>query len=115
VAGLLGLVETAARVAEIVAEAAEIPGGLLKEGAESLRAAASLEAQGLAVDGALRRLLKRPSPWVRDRLALLGHLAGCWGAPYRWLPRRRRLRAVGEPFWRLGSAGRPGGRSREGP
>jgi len=115
VAGLLGLVGAAARAAEIMAEAAEIPGGLLKEGAESLRAAASLEAQGGAVEGALRRLLRKPSPWVRDRLALLGYLAGCWGPPYRWVPGRRRLRAVGESFWRLGSARRAGARSREGP
>jgi hypothetical protein len=33
-----------------------------------------------------------------DRLAICGHLAGLWGAPYRWDPCHERLVALGRAF-----------------
>ena len=117
-ASLLGLVTLAAnRVAlEVVAQAAEVPAGLLLASARGFAQARDLEHRGREVESALERLLQRPGSWLSDRLAVLGFLAGCWGRPYRWsLPAGGRLLGLGCPFWASAQAGKTAGHSRDGP
>jgi hypothetical protein len=85
---------------KLVAEAAQVPAAVLAAASLAVEQARGLQAGARQIKGALERLLSRPSPWLCDRLAILGFLAGCWGRPYRWtLKGGGRLIALGQPFW----------------
>ena len=81
--GLAAAVDSALR--HLLAEMLAIPTLVLEEQATSLRAAnVGYRERGAAVRAVLGRLA--PTPLLADRLLEAGHLAGCWGAPHRWLP-----------------------------
>lgn len=114
VAVLLGLL--AGLDPKLVAEAAQVPAGVLAHASRALEQACGLQACGREIKSALERLLSRPSPWLCDRLAILGFLAGCWGRPFRWtLKGGGRLIALGQPFWSTARREGAATRCRDGP
>lgn len=114
--GLLGFAHSRGVGLEVAAEVAQIPAGLLFAASGALEKARGLEAWGQEIQSALERLLAKPGPWLADRLAVLGFLAGCWGRPYRWLRSGGgRLIALGRAFWSAAGSGKALSRSRDGP
>lgn len=114
VAVLLGLL--ASLDPKLVAEAAEVPAAVLAHALQAVEQARGLQAWAREIKGALERPLGRPSPWLCDRLAILGFLAGCWGRPYRWtLQGGGRLIALGRPFWSAARLEGAVNRCRDGP
>jgi hypothetical protein len=99
---LLGLAPAAdSGLRHEVAEALGIRTLLIEEQASMLRAeAVGYRERGAAISAVLSDL--SPARFLADRLLEAGHLTGCWGAPYRWLPevgalRRCPFRATGAP------------------
>jgi hypothetical protein len=107
-AALLGLLEGQGAGASVVAAAGHTPCGALVETSRDLAAASGLLGRGPLVATSFRELVKRAGRAVMDRLAVLGHLAGLWGEPYRWEPTRGRLLALGRAFWTRPPAGTSG-------
>ena len=99
---VLGLApSTDSRLRHAIAETLAIPTIVIEEQAKGLRVAnAGYRARGTAVCVVLGKLTQ--TPLLADRLLEAGHLAGCWGAPYRWLPDVRALRRC--PFRAAGTA-----------
>ncbi len=96
---LLGLVASALEY-EVAAEVLDLPGRVIAETTSRMATARSLVAKGAAVKGVLDALTRRSGQWLMDRLAVLGHLAGLWGRPFRWRPGPPgRLLPLGRPFW----------------
>jgi len=88
----------ASRRREKVAEILCIDLLLLCEQAQKMRAAQGYQQRGAAIRKVLDALPQ--SRFLPERLLECGYLAGCWGAPHRWLPqsaslRRRPFRAAG--------------------
>lgn len=84
---------------EVAAAVSHLSCGVLVEARARLDGERSLSAWGRAVIRVVRDLIGRAGRALMDRLAVLGHLAGRWGRPYRWLPRPKRLLELGRPFW----------------
>ncbi len=97
-AGILGLVGDEPGHA-LAAGVAHVPGGLLAEAVRRLAGGCDLTRMGQEVTRVLRDLAGRSGRALMDRLAVLGHLAGLWGRPFRWALRAGRLLALGRPFW----------------
>ena len=96
-AALLGL--TACVDEELAAAVLHLPAGVIREHGRRLKRAHGLCAWRAAVTTLLRELPPFGGLWVADRLALLGHLAGRWGRPYRWSAGRTpRLLLIGDAF-----------------
>jgi hypothetical protein len=92
----LGVGATTPAVAAAVLQVAE---GRLVETARRISESRDLVTLGREVTALVEALARRGGRWLMDRFALLGHLAGWWGKPWRWIPRRARLLALGEAFW----------------
>ncbi len=85
---------------EVVAEVLDLPGRVIAETTSRLATESSLVAKGEAVKAVLDALARRSGQWLMDRLAVLGHLSGLWGRPFRWRPGPPgRLRPLGRSFW----------------
>jgi hypothetical protein len=93
----LGVGATTPATAAAVLHVAE---GRLVEVARRLSESRDLATLGREVTAVMGILARRGGLWLMDRFALLGHLAGWWGRPWRWIPRPPRLLALGEAFWR---------------
>ena len=104
-AAVLGLAETAPG-AEVAAAASQLPGGVVVEARERLASASGLIARASEVAPTFAALAQCAGCGLMDRLAVLGHLAGCWGRPYRWVPGTRRLLELGRAFWQQSPGGR---------
>lgn len=102
---LLGLAAPRTSV-ELAAAVSQLPRGALVEARERVASTAGLIARSREVAKTFTALSERAKRALMDRLAVLGHLAGCWGPPYRWVPRTGRLLALGSAFWQRGGAGR---------
>lgn len=100
-AALLGLVAGAPPAAAVVANLTGLPEGQLVEVAARLAPSQDLSAWGREVTGVAADLTKAVNVprALMDRLAVLGHLAGRWGRPYRWLAGPRRLLEIGRRLW----------------
>ena len=88
----------ASRRREEVAEILCIDLLLLSEQAQKMREAQGYQQRGAAIREVLDAL--PTSRFLPERLLECGYLAGCWGAPHRWLPQsaclhRRPFRATG--------------------
>lgn len=92
----LGVGATTPMTAAAVLHVAE---GRLVEGARRLSESRDLVTLGREVMALVETLARRGGRWLMDRFALLGHLAGWWGRPWRWIARPGRLLALGEAFW----------------
>jgi hypothetical protein len=103
-AELLGLIG-AAPGPDVAAAVTHLPCGALVETRQRLAEARELPAWGRAVAGFVRDLVRRAGRALMDRLAVLGHLAGWWGRPFRWVPRGGRLLELGRPFWKSDERG----------
>ena len=97
-AELLGLLGESG--AELAAAVAHLAAGELVETVRRLAESTDLSAWGREVARVVEEARQRSGPALMDRLAVLGHVAGLWGRPYRWLPRPGRLLELGRPFWR---------------
>jgi len=97
-AALLGL-GVGAATPTTAAAVLQLPEGRLVETARRLSESSDLVTVGREVKTLVAILARRGSRWLMDRFALLGHLAGWWGRPWRWLSRPPRLLALGEAFW----------------
>jgi len=95
---LLGLGLGAATPATAAA-VLQLPEGRLVETARQLSTSSDLVRVSREVMTLLEALARRGGRWLMDRFALLGHLAGWWGRPWRWIQRPPRLLALGEAFW----------------
>lgn len=84
---------------DLAAAVTHLPCGVLVETRQRLAESRALPAWGRAVAGFVRDLARRAGRALMDRLAVLGHLAGRWGRPYRWVVRGGRLLELGRPFW----------------
>jgi hypothetical protein len=98
-AGVFGLVAGLPPGAQSVAAVTQVPAGQLAEAAGGLTAERGLCVWGREVTRVLAEIAARAGRVLMDRLAVLGHLAGLWGRPYRFLPRNGRLFALGRAFW----------------
>lgn len=83
-ATLFGLVTGKPPEASTSAAVTELPEGRLVEFAAKLSTSRSLVEWGKTVARVLGDLVKRAGRALMDRLAVLGHVAGFWGRPYRW-------------------------------
>jgi hypothetical protein len=90
---------------DTVAAVTQLPEGVLVETIQVLAASSDFELWGRKVTSVAVDLADRAGRVVMDRLAVLGHLAGSWGRPFRWEPRSGRLLKLGQTFWRTGSPG----------
>lgn len=106
-ASLVGLCESPAGTSTAAA-VTHAPCGALVEATRALSAARGLRGRAPIVARVFRDLARRAGRALMDRLAVVGHLAGLWGAPYRWDTRRARLIALGEAFWPRAAAGTRG-------
>lgn len=104
-ATLLGLAASEPDAA-VAAAVLHLPTGRLVEIAQRLSESHDLVTWGREVSALAEELARRGGGWLMDRFAVLGHLAGWWGRPWRWSSRCRRLLALGEPFWRGRTRGR---------
>jgi len=86
--GVLPDLDAAARQAQ--AAALWTPLLLLLQGAKAIAAAPGYRSRGQAVMAVLDRVA--PGPCVLQRVLAAGHLAGLWGAPWRWDQDARQLR-----------------------
>jgi hypothetical protein len=91
--------------AAVAAAVLHLPTGRLVEVAQRLSEARDLVTWGREVSGLVEMLARRGGRWLMDRFAVLGHLAGRWGRPWRWASQgAARLLPLGMPFWRTGTA-----------
>lgn len=97
---------------DVAAAVTHLPCGALVEARQLLAGSRALPSWAGKVTRFLRDLTKLAGRALMDRLAVLGHLAGWWGRPFRWEPRGSRLLELGRPFWRVD---KPGTRSRSPP
>lgn len=97
-ATLLGLAASAPDAA-VAAAVLHLPTGRLVEIARRLAESHDLVTWGREVSDLVETLARRGGRWLMDRFAVLGHLAGWWGRPWRWVPRGGRFLALGEQFW----------------
>lgn len=95
---LLGLASSAVIAPALAAAVLHLPEGQLVEIARRVAGSRSLSRLGSEVSAVLGLLARRGGRWLADRLAVLGHLAGWWGSPWRWVPRLHQLLALGQPF-----------------
>jgi hypothetical protein len=98
-AALLGLAAGAATTPATAGAVLHVPEGRLVETARRLSQSRDLVTWGREVIGLAEVLARRGGRWLMDRFAVLGHLAGWWGRPWRWVPRPGRLLKLGEAFW----------------
>lgn len=84
---------------ELAAAVSHLPCGALVEARQELAGSRGLPEWARTVVGFLHDFARCAGRALMDRLAVLGHLAGWWGPPYRWVPRGRRLLELGRPFW----------------
>jgi hypothetical protein len=103
-ATLLGL--SAGVTPKFAAAVLHFPEGRIVEVARRLAESRDLGATGCAVMNLVEALARRGGRWLVDRFAVLGHLAGWWGRPWRWVVRDARLVGLGEQFWPRGTRGR---------
>jgi len=103
--GILGLDEDLPLGPEAVAEVTHLPQGELLHVVKRLAHTRDLVHRGREVHGLIVRLVRLAGRALMDRLAVLGHLAGLWGHPYRWRPSASALLELGRPFWREGPLG----------
>lgn len=103
--GILGLDEDLPLGPEAVAEVTHLPQGELLEIRDRLAGAHDLVSLGREVRDLLAGVARLAGRALMDRLAVLGHLAGLWGHPYRWRPSASSLLEIGRPFWREGPLG----------
>lgn len=103
-AELLGLAGDASGP-DVAAAVTHLPCGALVEARQLLAGSRALPIWAGKVRRFLRDLTKRAGRALMDRLAVLGHLAGWWGRPFRWVPRGARLLELGRPFWESGARG----------
>lgn len=106
---MFGLVMGTPPEASTSAAVTELPEGRLVELAAKLSMSRSLVDWGKTVARVLGDLVKRAGRALMDRLAVLGHVAGFWGRPYRWLsrPGPGRLIELGRAFSRGAAPGTP--------
>jgi hypothetical protein len=97
-ATLLGLAAGATTPA-VAAAVLHLPEGRLVETERRLSESRDLATWGREVSDLVCVLARRGGRWLMDRFAVLGHLAGWWGKPWRWVQRVGRLLALGEVFW----------------
>jgi len=97
-ATLLGLA-TGATTPALAAAVLHLPEGRLVETARRLSESRDLVTWGREVSDLVQVLARHGGRWLMDRFAVLGHVAGWWGRPWRFVPRGARLLALGEPFW----------------
>lgn len=97
-AELLGLVDGAGPSVSVVGAITHLPCGALMEARRAVSAARGLLDRAREVAAIFCDLEPRAGRALMDRLAVCGHLAGLWGAPYRWDPRHGRLVALGRAF-----------------
>ena len=97
-ATLLGL-GVGAATPTVAAAALQVAEGRLVETARRLSESRRLVTLASEVMTLVETLARRGGRWLMDRFALLGHLAGWWGRPWRWISRPPRLLALGEAFW----------------
>ena len=102
---LLGLELGASPDPAVVADVTGLPTGDLLELASNLAVVGDLRRRGRQVRDVLMQLARCSGRALMDRLAVLGHLAGRWGHPYRWRSRIASLIELGRPFWRPGTPG----------
>lgn len=107
-ASLLGLISDLEPTPAVAAGVLGIAEGGLAERRQALSCTRDLTIWARSVCGLVVRLTRGGRMWLMDRLALLGHLAGWWGRPWRWLPRTSRLIAQGGSFWASPDAGTRG-------
>jgi hypothetical protein len=98
-AALLGLAMGSATTPALAAAVLHLPEGRLVETARRLSESDDLVTWGREVIDLVQGLARRSGRWLMDRFAVLGHLAGWWGKPWRFVPRGARLLALGRPFW----------------
>jgi len=99
-ATLLGLAPGVSPDPSAVADVTGLPAGNLLEVASALAIVRDLTHRGRQARDVLLRLAGRVGRALMDRLAVLGHLAGRWGPPYRWRSHVASLIELGRPFWR---------------
>ena len=107
--GILGLDEHLPLGPEAVAEVTHLPQGELLEVVKRLALTRDLVARGREVRDLVAGVARLAGRALMDRLAVLGHLAGLWGHPYRWRPSASALLELGRPFWREGPFGTTAG------
>lgn len=90
---------------DVAAAVTHLPCGALVEARQQLAESRGLPVWGRAVAEFFGDLAKRAGRALMDRLAVLGHLAGWWGRPFRWEPRSGRLVELGERFWKFDEFG----------
>ncbi len=98
-AQMLGLVSDHPPTPSTVAGVTGLAEGRLVETAKKLGQARGLRAWGQSVMQVIGSLVRQAGRALMDQFAVLGHLAGRWGRPYRWEPGPGRLIALGQPFW----------------
>jgi hypothetical protein len=91
--------------AEVVAAVTGLAAGDLVETGGVLLATRDLVGWAGAIGEVLARLARHCGRARMDRCAVLGHLAGWWGVPWRWLPQVGRLLDLAGPFRRGAVAG----------
>ena len=107
IAQMLGLVSDQPPTPSAVAGVTGVPEGRLVETARTLGQARGLRAWGQSVMLVIGALARQAGRTLMDKLAVLGHLAGRWGRPYRWEPGLGRLIGLGQPFWSLAPVASP--------
>ena len=108
---LLGLEAESPLGPEGASEVGLLPLGDILASAARLSLAVDFPAKGREIGAVLTSLSRRAGRALMDRLAVLGHVAGLWGHPYRWRPSTSTLLELGQPFWRPSSPGTSGGSS----
>ena len=104
-AALLGLEGDLSLGPETVADVTGLPAGELLEALGRLAITRDLVRRGREIRDVLAHVAGRAGRALMDRFAVLGHLVGEWGPPYRWRPRFFALLELGRPFWRQGPHG----------
>ena len=107
IAKMLGLSSGAPPTPSVVAGVTGAAEGRLVEMAKKLGQTRDHQAWGQSVMQVIGVLVRQAGRALMDKLAVLGHLAGRWGRPYRWEPGPRRLVPLGQPFWPLAPATSP--------
>ena len=97
---ILGLEADLPPKAEAVADVTHLPAGDLLGSLNRLARARDLVSRGREIWSVFAEVTGLAGRTLMDRLAVLGHLAGLWGHPYRYRPGSSTLRELGRPFWR---------------